>query len=234
MTDDSPPQILLIETSGRLGAVGFAAGGALLAERSLDESRRHARDLVPIAAELLRHQGWRAKDLDAVFVSLGPGSYTGLRAGIISAKTLAFATGCAVVGVPTFLAIARQERRPALELAVVADAQKDRLYAQRFRRSSTDEDFAPSSELMIMAGPEWAAGLGPGVAVAGPGVAKAMSWLQPDMSTSDALVAVPAVSGLLSAGMDLFSCGVRDDPLRLEPLYQRRSSAEEQWDRRSG
>jgi tRNA threonylcarbamoyladenosine biosynthesis protein TsaB len=234
VTHSPPPRILLIETSGRIGAIGIAAGSTLLAEKMLDETRRHARDLVPAMAELLRGQRWRPKDLDAVFVSLGPGSYTGLRVGVMSAKTLAYATGCAAIGVPTFLAIARQVRCPALELTVVADAQKNKLYVQRFRRESADEDFAPASEVVIVLGPEWAAGLGPGVAIAGPGTAKAVPWLRPENPAVNAPAAAPAVGGLLSVGLELFTRGVRDDLLRLEPLYQRPSSAEEQWDRRPG
>ena len=53
---DLPP-LMLIETSGRVGLVGVAAGPALVAERRLDETRRHARDLAPTAAELLRRHG---------------------------------------------------------------------------------------------------------------------------------------------------------------------------------
>ena len=65
--------------------------------RRLDEARRNARDLAPAAAELLQKQGWKPIGLDAVLVSCGPGSYTGLRVGIMSAKTLAYATRCALI-----------------------------------------------------------------------------------------------------------------------------------------
>ena len=74
----------------------------------LDESRRHARDLAPAVRDLLAEQGWPARSLEAVIVSRGPGSYTGLRVGIMSAKTLAYATGCALLAVDTFAVIARQ------------------------------------------------------------------------------------------------------------------------------
>jgi tRNA threonylcarbamoyl adenosine modification protein YeaZ len=73
----------------------------LLASRRLDEARRHARDLAPAVAELLAAQGWRARGLHAVFVSRGPGSYTGLRVGIATAKGLAHGLGRPIVGVST-------------------------------------------------------------------------------------------------------------------------------------
>src|SRR5207253_4227955 len=91
------PRVLILETSVRTGQVALAHGEELLGVLRLDEARRHARDLAPALAELLAQQGWKARELDAVFVSRGPGSYTGLRVGIMSAKTLSYATGCALL-----------------------------------------------------------------------------------------------------------------------------------------
>ncbi len=88
--------------------------------------------MAPLAQELLTSRKWRARDLSGVIVSLGPGSYTGLRVGIVSAKTLAFATGCALWGVETFAAIARQAPTDASTIDVVADAQQGKIYVQRF------------------------------------------------------------------------------------------------------
>src|SRR3712207_2459498 len=70
------PKLLLIETSGRGGRVGLSEGPDLVAERLLDDTRRHARDLAPAVAALLRARSWRPRDLGGVIVSLGPGSYT--------------------------------------------------------------------------------------------------------------------------------------------------------------
>src|SRR5260370_39658186 len=100
------PRLLILETSGRIGQVGLALGSRLLAWRRLDEARRHARDLAPSVADLLREQQWKPREVQAVVVSRGPGSYTGLRVGIMSAKTFAYATGCALVAADTFAAIA--------------------------------------------------------------------------------------------------------------------------------
>src|SRR5437764_749542 len=102
------PRLVILDTSGRAGHVALARGDVLCARSRLDEVRRHARDLAPVLAELLRGQGWRARDLEGVLVSLGPGSYTGLRVGVVSAKALAYAVGCPVLGVETFAAIAAQ------------------------------------------------------------------------------------------------------------------------------
>src|SRR5688572_13644244 len=118
-------RLLILETSHQPGLVALSAGDQLLGERRLDQARRHARDLAPAVAALLAEQGWRGRDLEGVIVSRGPGSYTGLRVGIMSAKTLAYATGARLVGIDTFAAIARQTPAEATVVDVIADAQQD-------------------------------------------------------------------------------------------------------------
>jgi tRNA threonylcarbamoyladenosine biosynthesis protein TsaB len=224
-------RFLLIETSGRVGRIGIAAGPNLLAGRALDEMRRHARDLAPNVADLLRDHGWGARHLTAVFVGLGPGSYTGLRVGVMSAKAIAFAAGCALVGVPTFAVLARQANTPAMTMVVVGDAQQDQVYVQAFGRGTTNEVFRPVDDLCVISAEQFAARLQPGIAVGGPGVDKVGARL-PAGTAFAAGAGVPTLDALLSVGRHLLDSGAGDDPMRLEPLYLRRSSAEEQWDRR--
>src|SRR5829696_4340229 len=122
---------LLLETSSRGPLAALAEGERVVASRRLDETRRNARDLAPAVAELLAGRGLKARDLGGVIVGLGPGSYTGLRVGVMTAKTLAYAVGCPLVGVPTFHVLARQAGGGLVE--VIADAQKDAIYHQAFR-----------------------------------------------------------------------------------------------------
>src|SRR6516162_1038312 len=117
-------RVLILETSGRAGQVAVAEGGRVLAERRLSETRRHGRDLAPAVAELLAGQGWPLKSVGAVVVGRGPGSYTGLRVGIISAKAFAYATGARLLAVDTFAAIAAQAPAEARQVDVLADAQQ--------------------------------------------------------------------------------------------------------------
>src|SRR5438093_6094540 len=99
------PRLLILDTSGKGGLVAVARGETVLGELRLEETRRHARDVAPFTSRLLREQGWQPRNLDGVLVSSGPGSYTGLRVGVMAAKTLAYATGCALIGVETCSAI---------------------------------------------------------------------------------------------------------------------------------
>src|SRR5262245_25336168 len=147
MAMEQAPRFLILETSDRMGQVWLARGDRLLRGRRLDEARRHARDLAPAVAELLAGEGWRPRDLDAVVVGRGPGSYTGLRVGVMSAKALAYATGCALVAVDTFTAIALQAPDEADRLDVLADAQQDNVYVQAFARPGPGAPMRPAGEL---------------------------------------------------------------------------------------
>jgi tRNA threonylcarbamoyladenosine biosynthesis protein TsaB len=228
VTIASHPRVLLIETSGRSGQVALARGENLLGMRRLNEARRHARDLAPALAELLREQGWKASDLDAVFVSRGPGSYTGLRVGIMSAKTLAYATGCILLGIDTFAVIAHQVLPEAERLDVLADAQQGKVYHQSFQRAV--EGWQASSELRIVLFENWLAQRNAKSWVSGPALAPFGSRVPetiPRVAQPE-----PGVESLLNLGLRRYRAGERDDPITLAPLYLRPSAAEEQWKRR--
>ena len=226
------PRLLILETSSRTGQVALALGDELRGVRRLDEARRHARDLVPAMAALLAEQGWRPRDLQAVVVSRGPGSYTGLRVGLMSAKTFAYATGCALLAVDTFAALALQAPPSAMRLDVLADAQQDKVYVQSFVRSAPD-GWRASTELAIRPFIDWLAAREPSAWVTGPGLLKWASRLPADVPILDASLWEPQPASVLRIGLELYLDGERDDPWTLEPLYLRPSSAEEQWRARS-
>jgi tRNA threonylcarbamoyladenosine biosynthesis protein TsaB len=226
------PRILIIETSGQPGVVALAAGEQLLGEHRLNEARRHARDLAPMVSVLLAKQGWRARDLDGVCVSRGPGSYTGLRVGVMSAKTLAYATGARLLALDTFAAIARQAPSDAQVVDIVADAQQDKLYVQRFRRQSSGAAWEAAADLAITPFADWLTTLAPGVAVIGPGLAGQEARLPDTVIIAPRDDWQPRAASLLVLGMERWRRGERDDPFAVEPLYLRPSSAEEKWAKR--
>jgi tRNA threonylcarbamoyladenosine biosynthesis protein TsaB len=225
------PRVLILETSSRTGQVALALGDELRGVHHLDEARRNARDLAPAAAALLAEQGWRPRDLQAVIVSRGPGSYTGLRVGIMSAKTFAYATGCALLAVDTFAALALQTLPSAPRVDVLADAQQDKVYVQSFARSA--EGWQPSTELAIRRFTDWLAEREPSAWVTGPGLLKWATHVPSDVPRVDASLWEPQAASLLCIGLARYLAGERDDPWMLEPLYLRPSSAEEQWRARS-
>ncbi|RKY15584.1 MAG: tRNA (adenosine(37)-N6)-threonylcarbamoyltransferase complex dimerization subunit type 1 TsaB, partial [Planctomycetota bacterium] len=92
-------RILAIETSSRLGGVAVAEDGKLLDERIFRKGMVHGQSLLPTIEETLQAAGWQIAQIDVVAVDEGPGSFTGLRIGVMAAKTICWATGAKLVGV---------------------------------------------------------------------------------------------------------------------------------------
>jgi tRNA threonylcarbamoyladenosine biosynthesis protein TsaB len=218
------PRLLLLETSGRTGQVALAEGDSLLSVRRLDEARHQARDLAPAVADLLAAAGWKPRDVSAVVVSRGPGSYTGLRVGIMSAKTFAYAASCALLAIDTFAVIAAQAPADANPLDVVADAQQQKVYQQRFEKG------AAVSPLTIRPVAEWLAAPAPWTS--GPGLRLHRDRLPAEVRAVDESLWDPRAEGLLALALKRWRAGERDDVFAVEPLYLRPSSAEQQWQAR--
>jgi tRNA threonylcarbamoyladenosine biosynthesis protein TsaB len=227
---DGSPRLLLLETSGRAGWAALAEGAALRGERRLDEARRHARDLAPAVAALLADQGWRPRDLHAVVVGRGPGSYTGLRVGVMSAKALAYALGCALLGVDTFAAVAEQAPADAARLDVLADAQQDKIYVQLYVRDPGG--WRAAGALAVRPFADWLAGRAADARATGPGLHKWAGRLPAGVPVVDAAAWDPRPASVLRLGLARYAAGERDDVWALEPLYLRPSAAEEQWKKR--
>ena len=229
--DSQNPKLLILETSGRVGRVAVALGADLGEVRTLDETRRHGRDLAPAVAALCASRGWAVRDLDGVVASIGPGSYTGLRVGLMSAKALAFATGCVVLGIETFAAIARQTPVDVDRVAVIADAQQQQVYEQTWRRDVNR--WVADAPLAIRPFADWLAGLPDSIRVSGPAVRLYEGRFTDRNPCVPLEFRDPLPASLLQLGLERWRAGEADDVDALEPLYLRPSNAEENWDKRN-
>src|SRR4030042_1258471 len=107
-------RILALETTDKAGSVAAMADGNLLAELTLGQTQRSAQSRAPAMLALLKQVGWRPADVQLVAVSVGPGSFTGLRVGVTTAKVFAYAIGAEVLAIDTLETIASgapKERR---------------------------------------------------------------------------------------------------------------------------
>lgn len=94
-------RIILIETSTSLCSTALVEDGKVVCERLSDEPRAHASKTALFVSEMLSEKGLKVSDCDAVAVSKGPGSYTGLRVGVSTAKGLCFGAGIPMISVGT-------------------------------------------------------------------------------------------------------------------------------------
>ncbi len=133
---DPPSALVLgIETSGLAGGIALFRGDHCLGDVQLEEApRRHAQTLVAQIGTLVGGAGCRVRDLSAVAVSIGPGSFTGLRVGVVCAKTLAYATGCRLAAVDTLRAIAANSPADVARVHVLADALRGDAYVASYQR----------------------------------------------------------------------------------------------------
>ena len=224
-----------IETSGRAGSVALLRDGQCLEERSLEKrGRRHAQTLVAEIDRLFRDFNERIDGCDNVAVSIGPGSFTGLRVGVVCAKTLAYAAGCQLAAVDTFASIAENSPPDVLQVTVIADAQRGDLYVGRFRRTSATSFTRNESGIFLADEKSWCEQLTAIDVISGTGIEKLDSktatrcrLLEPEYRCSRASV-------IAKLGEAQIQAGHADDYRSLEPFYLRASAAEENWNQTRG
>lgn len=129
-------RLLAFDTSGAALSAAAAEDDDLRAWLHEPLERGHAERLLPMLRRVMGETGWSWADLDMVAVTIGPGQFTGLRAGIAVARALALALKLPVAGIGTLEVVAEAAagRRPDLELpiAVALDARRDEAYHQLF------------------------------------------------------------------------------------------------------
>ncbi len=223
-------KILAIETVGTTGSVAAFEADHLLATAMLDTRRRSAQSLAPGIQQLLEQVAWRPADVQLVAVASGPGSFTGLRIGVTTAKAFAYAIGCEVVGVNSLLAIASRAPSEIEQLAVVLDAGRGEFFAADFTR--VKGELKEREPTRVVPWTQWVASLRAGQVVSGAGLAKLEVQLPEGViSLAPALWAVDAES-IGRTGWRLYGAGQRDTAFSLQPQYFRRTAAEDQWERR--
>jgi tRNA threonylcarbamoyladenosine biosynthesis protein TsaB len=151
--------VLAIDTSGEAMGIALATRDGRLLSSVQRAGLRHAEALAPAVSTLLAQGGIAASSLDLIGCAIGPGSFTGIRIGLATAKGLAFGAGCGVVGVPTLDALAARFAAFAAVVVPIVDAHKGRLFAATYRggeRTSEYLDLEPPAlaALLLEAGRE--------------------------------------------------------------------------------
>lgn len=219
-------KILAVDTSGFEGSVAISDDRHVLDQRSLNaEGKRHAQMLVVEVGELLKSQQLRPADIDVVAISIGPGSFTGLRVGVVFAKTFAWANSAKLVAVDTLQAVAQQQPEHHAVVTAISDAQRGEVFCNRFEWDADSQSRIATGGLTIE-NINAAAASTPGV-ITGPGLLNFAdkfpeAWQQAPEDTWQPQAATVAQLGSLLADNRTWA-----DIQNLEPLYVRRSYAEE-------
>lgn len=124
--------ILGIDTSGKTASVAVCNENAVLAQTSVLTRLTHSQIIMPICTEVLRNAGIGLNEVDAMAVSNGPGSYTGLRIGVSAVKAMSFALNKKCVGVSTLESLAYNMRGFRGVICTVMKARADLMYTAFF------------------------------------------------------------------------------------------------------
>lgn len=220
---------MAIETSGRRGSVAVGRGDALLETADLPEQRRHAVELLPVLDGLARCHGFTPADIGEGYISIGPGSFTGLRIAVTTAKLLARVHGTKLVAVPTLDVIVRNLTQPTPGgVAVMLNAKGGRCFTGIYDRRDD----------------AWIARDAPALLTPNEAIEQAGAPLSiiadrlPDCDLPDGVtlldraVAVAKAEHLWHLGRAMAERGEFTDAYHLAPLYVRLPDAEEKWRQR--
>lgn len=229
--------ILALDTATMVSGVALASRGEIKAELTLQIGKTHSELLLPHIKALLQMAGVEKKSLRAVAVSIGPGSFTGLRIGLATAKALAYALKIPLIGVPTLEALAYGIAAPGVVLAPLLDAQKGNVYHAAFSWEQEGlQEVLPASVGPIDAVLEELGALSlPVLAVGEAAVLHSGKILDKNgVFLAPGHTVISRASSVALLGETMLERGEIADLMQMEPLYVRRSEAEVLWEKRHG
>lgn len=225
---------LAFETSGDLGSVALGRGDRILATRLLSGPRRHAVEFLPTVAALCGAHSVEPNAVRNIYLSIGPGSFTGLRIGMTVARLLAFSHGARIAAVPTLEAIAQNAaalEKPPQRLVVMLDAKRKHVYAATFELHDGVYgalcDPAEVDPLSCRESNDRAtAYMGKGATLHREALRAAGEWILPET------LSAPSVETVYRIGLQRARRGLFVESRKLVPLYVRLPEAEEKWQKR--
>ncbi|HBZ63103.1 MAG TPA: tRNA (adenosine(37)-N6)-threonylcarbamoyltransferase complex dimerization subunit type 1 TsaB [Lachnospiraceae bacterium] len=130
-------KILGLDSSGLVAATALVSDGILTAEYTIHNKKTHSQTLMPMIAEMLSMAGTEPGELDAVAVSEGPGSFTGLRIGASIAKGLAWTLKIPIIPVSSLMGLAANVETPGQIVCPIMDARRNQVYTAVYETTET-------------------------------------------------------------------------------------------------
>ncbi len=228
--------ILAIDTATQVSSVAVASKERLSAELTMQAKLTHSETLMPHIEQVLRMAAVSKDKLDGIAVSIGPGSFTGLRIGLAAAKAMAYALDLPLVGVSTLKALAYHYPVPGVRIVSLLDAQKGNAYVETYcwdhGRLKTIDEVQVAKITDVIA---WCGRMDGPVVLLGDVVQKKIVGrmeLPDNIMTAPAHLMMPRAACVAMLGLEKLAAGQEDNVMELEPVYIRRSEAEVLWEKR--
>jgi tRNA threonylcarbamoyl adenosine modification protein YeaZ len=216
---------LAIETSSRAGSIALGCDQTLIEHVDLPQPKRHRVELMPTIDQLCRKHQVRPGDLGEVAINIGPGSFTGLRIAVTTAKMLAMTLGIKVVAADATQVIAAGvDSDTAPHLAVCLATRQDTFYCGLFEQHGKGWQLCDDAKVMTVE--QLLANTSRPLAMVGEGC--------PEIPATEGIVLIDPPS-LRAADLWRITRGrACCDPLTLSPIYAHPPQAQSQWDQRYG
>ncbi|MBQ1335594.1 MAG: tRNA (adenosine(37)-N6)-threonylcarbamoyltransferase complex dimerization subunit type 1 TsaB [Selenomonadaceae bacterium] len=228
--------ILAIDTSSQVSSVAVASKEKLSAELTMQAKLTHSETLMPHIEQVLQMAGQPKETLEGIAVSIGPGSFTGLRIGLAVAKAMAYALDLPLVGVPTMQALACHFPVSGVRLVALVDAQKGNAYCEGYVWESGNLRIVNPLEIVAVKDFLSTCGDWEGRTILlGDMVGKRIAGkheLPMNVQTAPPHLCMPRAAGVAMLGLRKLAAGERANVMDLEPFYVRRSEAEVLWEKR--
>ncbi len=236
------PLILALETSGRAGSVALGRGANIFSEKFFSAPMRHNAELFETIVELLAKSDSNPPDINEIYISIGPGSFTGIRISVTMAKMMALSQKTRIVGVKTTDALAEnaktceiEQNLPINRIATIIDAKRNHFFTAVFEK--TGDQWAKTMDDTLMKAAEFVerfAGADEPLWLLGEGLLYYKDKFAADgIKVIDEQYWATRASGIYKAGRKQAKNGDYTDPKALSPLYLRKTDAEENLEKLS-
>ncbi|MDR5659809.1 tRNA (adenosine(37)-N6)-threonylcarbamoyltransferase complex dimerization subunit type 1 TsaB [Serpentinicella sp. ANB-PHB4] len=227
--------ILVLDTSSVVATVGICNDEKLIGEYTINHKKTHSEKLLPMVDEVLNAAGLKPKDIDVFGVSLGPGSFTGLRIGITTIKVMAQAMAKPVVGISALEALAYNAPFYEGTICPMIDGQRDLVYTASYKWEDNELVQVEEQQVLdindVLKHYEKETG---NVLFIGDGAVKHKSKIEEQLTDKGQLppasLIMPRAASLCEAAKKKVDLGQLQNPKDLLPTYMRKSQAERQYD----
>lgn len=229
---------LAIESSAITASVAIAEDNRLICEYTSNYKKTHSQTLMPMIEEIVNMVELNLEDLDIISVANGPGSFTGLRIGVATAKGLAHTLNIPVVSVPTLDALAYNIGYTDRIICPLMDARRNQVYTALYcyennKFTKIQEDIAVPIEEIICKIKE----MGRKVIFLGDGITPNIEYIKNNLDNNEYVLAsinnnIQRGASVAALGLQYAVEGKAESFMNCKPVYLRKSQAEREYERK--